>query len=115
MYISVVSFCSNDTVRPASESLADLQPILAAKGCANSLRATEFTGSRSWNEAFERVVGPLVSASVNVGLPMTVHSRIVPKSVVESPEGLDRVKGFLLNLPTGASFIWQNSTYMRIP
>lgn len=111
MYISVVSFGSNDTAHPASQSLSDLQPILATKGCANSLRATESTGSRSWNEAFERAVSPLVSASVSVGLPVSVHSRIVPKSVVESPDGLDRIKGFLLNLPSGASFIWQNSTF----
>ncbi|EJT75845.1 hypothetical protein GGTG_05774 [Gaeumannomyces tritici R3-111a-1] len=109
MYISVVSFGSNDTVFPASETLDDLQSILTVSGCANSLRATTFTGSRSWNEAYQGVISPMVSASVSVGLPVTVHSRIVPRPLIESPEGLERIKGFLLDLPSASSFIWQNT------
>jgi hypothetical protein len=104
-----VPFRGGDTIRAANASLADMQPILAVPGCGNNLRSAQFTGPSSWNNAFEKVIGPLVESYTSVGVAITSQSRIVSRRLVEDPEGLERIKGFLLNLPASIPFLWQNS------
>jgi hypothetical protein len=54
------------------------------------------------------VYWPAAEAGSIVGINIQDFSRIVSQELVDSKEGLQKIKDYLLNLPAATPFIWQN-------
>jgi FAD/FMN-containing dehydrogenase len=72
------------------------------------MKANQYTGSSSWNEAYQAVYWPAAEPGSIVGINIQDFSRIVSEDLVYSEAGLKTIKNYLLNLPGSIPFIWQN-------
>lgn len=58
---------------------------------------------------------PIINAGGKVGLNIADFSRLISNEMIKSPQKLKRVKEYILNLPSGATFIWQNCEFLSGP
>jgi hypothetical protein len=54
---------------------------------------------------------PIISAGGKVGLNIADFSRLISNEMVKSPKKLKNMKECILNLLSGATFIWQNCEF----
>ncbi|KPM41001.1 hypothetical protein AK830_g5530 [Neonectria ditissima] len=107
-YLAVVlSFKISDRVKTANETLSLFDGVQAVEGCVPRLQALQTVGSKSWVNAYDKVVLPLVEGSVPVGHSLATLSRIISEDLVQNRKKSDKIKKYILEVP--APMIWQNT------
>jgi hypothetical protein len=104
----VAKYEYNETVKPAAEDFAAYDALVAVEGCTSTLEANQFTGSASWDDAYHAKYWPAAEDGSIVGINIQDFSRIVSQELVDDEAGLQSIKDYLVGLPGGIPFIWQN-------
>ncbi|KAF2177939.1 FAD-binding domain-containing protein [Zopfia rhizophila CBS 207.26] len=106
--LSVLPF-TNGTSQNPNETLKIMQPVLNVPGCQSGLRARQFTGKSSWNDAYQAVIWPIVRTGSRVGVNLADFSRLISYELINSEKRMKGAKEYILNLPHDVPFIWQNT------
>jgi hypothetical protein len=107
---SVAKYEANENVTSAAEAFKAYDPLVKTEGCKSTLEANQFTGSKSWDDAYQAKYWPAAEDGSIVGINIQDFSRIVSQELVDSKEGLQIIKDYLVGLPASIPFIWQNCT-----
>ncbi|KAI1817328.1 FAD-binding domain-containing protein [Poronia punctata] len=107
--INIVAYQNEDEVKTADETLAEVTEVVGVDGCTPALKASQFTGSASWNEAYQGVVWPVAQPASRVGVNLQDYSRLVSNDAINDEEQRQLIKDTILSLPAEIPFIWQNN------
>jgi len=108
--INIVPYQNKDDVKSANETLTEVRTVVGVEGCTPALEAAQFTGSTSWNDAYQKVVWPVAQSGSLVGVNLQDSSRLILNDAINDEEKRQLMKDFILELPAEVPFIWQNST-----
>jgi FAD/FMN-containing dehydrogenase len=95
-------------VESANTTFAAYKPLFSIDGCNSTLKANQYTGQSSWDDAYQAVYWPAAEPGSIVGINIQDFSRIVSQDLVDSKAGLESIKNYLIGLPPTIPFIWQN-------
>jgi FAD/FMN-containing dehydrogenase len=107
--LSILPFSANETVESANETLAMVDSLNTVTGCQSTLKSAQFTGSSSWNDAYQTVIWPTVREGSRVGVNLADFSRLISYDMIESAASRQEMTDYIVNLPADIPFIWQNT------
>ncbi|KAI0813096.1 FAD-binding domain-containing protein [Xylaria sp. FL0064] len=107
--INIIPFQSGETIRTANQTVEEVQAVVGVDGCTAALQGSQFTGSSSWNDAYQGVVWPIAQPGSLVGINLQDHSRLVTYDAISDENQRQLIKDAILSLPAEIPFIWQNN------
>jgi hypothetical protein len=93
----------------AKDTLAEYADVIATPGCKSTIQGYQFTGSDSWNQAYQAVIWPIVREGSAVGINLADFSRLISYDMINKTAAMQQVKQYILDLPAKIPFIWQNA------
>ncbi|CAI6338248.1 unnamed protein product [Periconia digitata] len=100
-------------IRPSGYGDSDfseqLQQFQNVTGCEGALNVQRFTGSTSWNEAYQKHLLNLIKPSLPAGNNIVASSRLVSNDIITDDTRLQTIIDYLTNLDPGVSLLWQNA------
>ncbi|KAI8950396.1 FAD-binding domain-containing protein [Xylaria longipes] len=107
--VNIIPYQSQADVKTANETLEEVQAVVGVDGCTVAIQGAQFTGSASWNDAYQGVVWPVAQPGSKVGINLQDHSRLVSYDAIQDEEKRQLIKDMILALPAEIPFIWQNN------
>ena len=89
-------FQSKETVVSAEKSLSAFDFLNSIDEVTVNLQGLQ---SETWNEAFEKIVGPIMKEGSAVGVNVMDISRVVPNDLWSSKDGRQSIADFVTGLP----------------
>ncbi|KAI0459092.1 FAD-binding domain-containing protein [Xylaria acuta] len=107
--VNIIPYQSQADVKTANETLEEVRAVVSVDGCTAAIQGAQFTGSASWNDAYQGVVWPIAQPGSKVGINLQDHSRLVTYNAMHDEEKRQLIKDSILSLPAEIPFIWQNN------
>ncbi|KAA8641446.1 hypothetical protein EYZ11_002277 [Aspergillus tanneri] len=96
-------FQASETVVSGDQSLKAFDFLKSIDGVTANVQGFQF---KTWAEAFEKVVGPLMEEGSAVGVNLLDLSRVVPNTLTSSKEGRQSIADFVSGLPKTQPFLF---------
>ncbi|KAJ3577462.1 hypothetical protein NPX13_g3103 [Xylaria arbuscula] len=107
--INIIPFQSEEDIRSANETLEEVQSVVEVEGCTPVIKAAQFTGASSFNDAYQGVIWPVAQPGSLVGVNLQDHSRLVTYDAIANDDSRQAIIDSILALPAEVPFIWQNN------
>ncbi|RWA11321.1 hypothetical protein EKO27_g3777 [Xylaria grammica] len=107
--VNIIPYLNEEDIKTANETLEEVEAVVGVEGCTTALSASQFTGSASWNDAYQGVVWPIAQPGSLVGVNLQDHSRLVTYDAVNDEDKRQLIKDAIISLPAEIPFIWQNN------
>lgn len=94
-------------VESAEKTLEFFDSILNVEGCSPDFASGQFTGSASWNDAYQGLLVPIIEDGTSVGVNLADMSRTISYDMINDAEQREKIKQHILS--SVPPVIWQNS------
>jgi hypothetical protein len=111
LIISMHIFQAGEEVFNANKTLVGLEPLTTITGCTASFKSSQYTGSKSYNDAYQGAIWATAKLSSNPGVNIVDLNRLITYEQVNNQDKIAEIKDFILNIAPSVPFIWQNSTF----
>ena len=111
--ISMHIIQAGEEVFSVNKTLAGLEPLTKITGCTASFKAAQYTGSKSYNDAYQGAIWATAKLGSNPGVNLVDLNRLITYEQVNNQDKIAEIKDLILNIAPSVPFIWQNSRFCR--
>jgi hypothetical protein len=102
---------AGEEVFSVDKTFAGLERLTKIEGCTASLKAAQYTGSKSYNDAYQSAIWATAKLGSNPGANIVDLNRLVSYDQVKDQNKIAEIKDLILSMAPSVPFIWQNSTF----